>query len=101
MKIKTGDTVLIIAGDDKSRTGKVISVFPKENKLLVGGINIQKRHTRPKKEGEKGQIVEKPGPIAVSNVKFVCPKCNKPTKLAVKKEGKKKLRVCKNCGQTV
>jgi len=101
MKIKTGDTVLIIAGDDKSRTGKVVSVFPKENKLLVGGINIQKRHTRPKKEGEKGQIVEKPGPIAVSNVKFVCPKCNKPTKLAVKKEGKKKLRVCKNCGQTV
>lgn len=101
MKIKTGDTVLITAGDDKSRTGKVIKVFPKESKLLVEGINIQKRHKRPKKEGEKGQVVEKSGAIALSNVKLICPKCNKPTRLAVQKEAKKKLRVCKNCGQTL
>lgn len=101
MKIKTGDTVLITAGDDKSRTGKVIKVFPKERKVLIEGINIQKRHKRPKKEGEKGQIVEKSGAIALSNVNLICPKCNKPTRLGIKKEGKKRLRVCKNCGQTL
>ena len=97
MKVKKGDTVLIIAGDDKGRKGKVIKVFPKKNKILVEGINIQKKHVRPRREGEKGQIIEKPGPIDVSNVKVICPKCGKPTKVGYTKVKNKKFRVCKVC----
>jgi len=97
MFIKQGDTVSIIAGDDRGRTGKVIKVFPKAEKVLIEGINLQKKHHRPRKEGEKGQIVEKPGPISVSNVKLICPKCNKPTKVGYRKTGDKKIRICKKC----
>jgi len=90
MKIKKGDTVLITAGDDKNRSGKVIRVLSKKDQLLIEGINLQKKHRRPKKEGEKGQVVEKPGPVSISNVKLICPKCNKPTK----------KRVCQNCNNS-
>jgi large subunit ribosomal protein L24 len=100
MKIKKGDTVLIIAGNDKSRTGKVIKVFSENQKILVEGINLQKRHKRPRKEGEKGQIIEKSGAISISNVKLICPKCNKPAKINITRDKKTRLRVCKNCNQT-
>ena len=93
MKIKADDKVIIKAGDDKGRTGKVIRVFPEKGRVLIEGINILKKHTRPKKEGEKGQIVEKPGPVAISNVKLICPKCGKPTKTGVSN----KKRFCKKC----
>ncbi|MCD6429433.1 50S ribosomal protein L24 [bacterium] len=97
MKIKKGDTVLIIAGDDKGRKGKVIKVIPKEERILVEGINIQKKHVKPRREGEKGQIIEKPGPIHISNAKVICPKCGKPTKIGYVKIKDKKFRVCKIC----
>jgi len=100
MKVKKGDTVLIIAGDDRGRKGKVIKAMPKEQRIIVEGINIQKKHVKPRREGEKGQIVEKPGPIHVSNVKVICPKCGKPTKIGYQKVGDKKFRKCKICNQT-
>lgn len=97
MKIRKGDTVLVKKGDDRGRTGKVMKVFPIKGSILVEGINIQKKHRRPKKEGEKGQIVEKPGLMSISNVQLICPKCNKPTRVGIKLENKKKKRVCKKC----
>ncbi len=96
--IKQGDTILIIAGDDRGRTGKVIKVSSSGARAQVEGVNIQKKHHRPKKEGEKGQVVEKLGFISVSNVKLVCPKCGKPTKVGyTRTEDTRKKRICKKC----
>ncbi len=97
MKIKKNDTVLIIAGKDRNRKGKVLEAFPIKARVLVEGINIRKKHVRPKKQGEKGQVIESPGPISVSDVKFICPKCNKATRIGYKVENKKKTRICKKC----
>jgi len=104
MKIKTGDTVLLIAGKDKNKKGKVIQVFPKNNKIIVDGLNIVKKHVRPKKSGEKGQKVEVPRPFNASNVKIICPGCKKATRVGfnmIKKGKEKKVRVCKKCKQNI
>ena len=95
MKIHKGDQVLIIKGKDRGKKGKVLRGFPKENKVLVEGVNIRKRHRRPKKEGEKGQIVELPSPLHVSKIKIICSKCGKPVKIGYKKEPR--VRICKKC----
>ena len=97
MKIIKGDQVLIITGKDRGRKGKVLRGFPQAAKVLVEGINIKKVHKKPKKEGEKGQVVELPAALDVSRVKLICPKCSKPTRIASKQENNKKSRVCKKC----
>lgn len=106
MKIKKGDQVLIISGKDRGRTGKVLRAFPKKGKVLVEGINLHKKHIRPKREGEKGETVEIPFPLDVSNVKLICPKCKKATRVGYKLEklesGKKrKVRICKKCKEEI
>ena len=101
MKIKKGDTVLIISGKDKGKKSKVLEAFPRQNKITVERVNIVKRHRRPKREKEKGQIVEVPKPIDVSNVKFVCPKCSQPTRLGYRLTKKGKYRICKKCNQEI
>jgi large subunit ribosomal protein L24 len=97
MKIKKGDTVLIISGKDKGRTGKVIKALPKENKVIVEGLNLVKKHLRPKRSGEKGQIVSIPQPLYVSKVKLICPKCKKPTRVGYEISNDQKFRRCKKC----
>lgn len=111
MKIKKGDTVLIISGKDVGRTAKVLKSLPKEGKVLVEGVNFKKKHVRPKKQGEKGQIISVPGPLDVSNVKLVCPKCGKAVRIGYKivddpssrgSSGQvKKFRICKKCKSEV
>jgi len=101
MKIKKGDQVLIISGKDKGRKGKVIEALPSQGRILVEGINLKKKHVKPKKQGEKGQIVELPGPLQSSNVKIICPKCSKPVRVGYKMEGKNKFRICKKCNQEI
>ncbi len=109
MKIKKNDTVLIISGKDRGKKGKVLDVLPKINKIVVEGVNIVKKHQRPRRQGEKGQIVELPKPIDVSNVKLICPKCGKPTRVGyrVVKDvsqtslRQKKFRFCKKCKQEI
>jgi large subunit ribosomal protein L24 len=86
--IKKGDTVKVLAGKEKGRSGKVLEVFPKENRLAV-------RFSRPKRRGEKGQRLELPGPMNVSKVMLICPNCGKPTRVA--HDGG--LRKCKKCGR--
>lgn len=101
MKIKKGDNVLIIKGKDRGKTGKVIKALPKENKVVIEGLNLVKKHIKPRRQGEKGKIVEIPRPIYVSNVKLICPNCNKPTRVGYKFEGEEKYRYCKKCQQLI
>ncbi len=101
MKIKKGDTVLIISGKDRKKKGKILQVFSKENRILVEGINLRKKHRKPRKSGEKGQIIQLPAPIDVSNVKLLCPKCGKATRVGYKLGEKKKYRICKKCEQEI
>ena len=99
MKIKKGDTVLIISGKDRGRKGKVLKVFPENLSLLIEGINLRKKHLKPKKEGEKGQIVEIPAKIYFSKVKLICQKCGKGSRVGYKIREGKKYRICKKCSQ--
>jgi len=101
MKIRKDDIVLIISGKDKGRKGKVIEALPKEARVIIENINLRKKHIKPRKSGEKGQIVELPGPLNVSNVKIVCPRCSKAARVGYKLEGKKKFRICKKCNQEI
>lgn len=98
MLIKKDDNVKIISGKDAGKTGKVTVVLPKENRIVVDGINVRKKHSRPRKQGKKGQIVQIAMPIHASNAVIVCSSCNKPTRISKKLVGRKKIRVCKKCG---
>jgi large subunit ribosomal protein L24 len=108
MKIRKGDQVLIIKGKDRGKKGKVLRGFPKKNQVLVEGVNIKKKHRRPRREGEKGEIIEVPAPIYVSNVKLICPKCKRPTRVGYKEKPKTKnqkpktkIRICKKCKEEI
>lgn len=102
MKIKKGDKVLIIAGKDLSKTGKVLKVLPKVNKALVEEVNLVKKHQRSRRQGQKGQIINLPKPIDVSNVKIICTKCGKATRIGyerrqLEKNKTQSIRICKKC----
>ncbi len=101
MKIKKNDQVLIISGKDRGRKGKVLTVFPKQGKVAVEGINIKKKHVKPKKSGEKGQIIEIAAPLNVSNLKIVCPKCGVGSRVGYNIKGNRKARFCKKCSQEI
>ncbi|MFH1509760.1 MAG: 50S ribosomal protein L24 [Candidatus Nealsonbacteria bacterium] len=101
MKIKKDDKVLIVSGKDKGKQGKVSNSFPMDKKIIVEGFNLKKKHQKPKKQGEKGQIVLIPGRIPVSNVKLICPKCSKPTRVGYKVNEKNKVRICKKCNEEI
>jgi len=102
MHIKTNDTIVVLSGRDKGKQGKVMSADPKGGKVLVEGVNVAKRHKKPRKQGEPGGIITKETPIYANKVMRVCPKCSKPTRPAhnVKDDGKK-VRVCKKCGAEI
>ena len=101
MKIKKSDNVLIITGKDKGRKGKVLKAFPREGRIIIEGINIRKKHVKPKRSGEKGQVVQVPLAIDVSNVKLLCPKCGKAARVGYKLTEDKKQRICKKCGEKI
>ncbi|MGC8880677.1 MAG: 50S ribosomal protein L24 [Minisyncoccia bacterium] len=101
MEIKKGDLVLITKGKDKGKSGKVIRTLPKENRLIIDGLNLIKKIKRPKKTDEKGEIMSVPGPISRANVKLICPNCKKPTKIGHLIENGKKYRKCKKCGAKI
>jgi large subunit ribosomal protein L24 len=101
MKIKKGDTVLIISGKDRGKRAKVLDVFPASNRAVVEGVNLRKKHVKPKKSGQKGQIVQLPGPFDISNAKLICSKCGKATRVGYKISEKNKFRICKKCGQEI
>jgi len=97
MKIHKNDTVQITTGRDKGKQGKVMKVDPKGGKILVDGINLVKKHRKPKKQGEKGEVVSVPRYMDVSNAMIVCGSCSRPTRIGYRKENDKKVRFCKKC----
>ncbi len=101
MKIKKGDTVKVLSGNDKGKTGEVLEVIPKTQKVIVKGVNVRKRHVKPKRQGEEGGIIPVECSIDSSKVNVVCPKCNKPTRIGYLVEGDTKVRVCKKCGSKI
>jgi large subunit ribosomal protein L24 len=97
MKIHKGDTIKIITGKDKGKTGKVLKVLTKKNRVLVDGLNLYKKHVRPKRQGEKGEVVSVPRPMDVSNVMIFCSSCNKAVKVGYHFDAGKKIRICRKC----
>ena len=101
MHIKRDDTVKVIAGVDKNKTGKVLEVLPSEGKVIVEGVGMVTKHTKPRKQGEVGGLVKKEAAIDASKVMHICSKCNKPTRIGRKVlEDGKKVRICKHCNET-
>ena len=107
MRIKSGDKVKVIAGKDKGKKGKVLQVFKSKNKASVEGLNLAIKNMRPRRQNEKGQKIEFPAPMNISNLMLICPKCNKPTrvkyKLLDKSDSKKnkKTRICTKCKELI
>lgn len=107
MKIRKNDTVMVISGNDKGKTGKVLKVFPKESKIIIEGINLRKRHTKPSQKSPQGGILEKEAPINASNVMILDPKTNETTRIGSKiilddKTGKKKIvRISRATGEMI
>ncbi|MBI2100779.1 MAG: 50S ribosomal protein L24 [Candidatus Vogelbacteria bacterium] len=98
MKLKKGDTVIIRAGKDRGRTGKILRVLPQENKLVVEGINLFKRRVRPKKAGEKGEVVAVAYPLPAAKLMIKCVRCGRGSRVGFRLAGSKKFRFCRKCG---
>lgn len=101
MKIKKGDNVMVLSGNDKGKTGEVLEVIPKTHKIIVKGVNIRKKHIKPRKQGDEGGIIPIECAIPSSKVAVVCPKCGKPTRIGYKEEKDGKVRVCKKCATVI
>ncbi len=102
MKILKGDTVKILIGRDAGKTGKVLRADSKNHSILVEGLNLLKRHVRPKKQGEKGQIISLPAPLNISKAMLLCPSCKKATRVGYRIEkGDTKSRYCKKCNSVI
>ena len=99
-KIRKGDKVIVLSGRDKGRTGEVFEVRPSDNKALGRGVNLVKRHQKPRGQGMPGGIIDKEAAIPACKVMLLCPACKKATRVGHKflEDGKKKARVCKKCG---
>ncbi len=101
LHVKKGDTVVVLSGKDKGKEGKILAAQPKNGKVIVEGVNVVKRHSKPSQANPQGGIISKPAAIASSKVMLVCPNCKKPTRIAHKIEDGKSKRVCNKCGEVI
>ena len=101
MKLRKGDTVKILSGNDKGKTGEILEIIPKTEKIVVKGINIRKKSVKPRRQGEQGGIIPSEASIHSSKVALVCPKCGKATRVGYLVEKDEKVRVCKKCGAKI
>jgi large subunit ribosomal protein L24 len=102
MQIKKNDNVMVVSGKEKGKRGRVIAVYPTTNRILIEKLNMIKRHTKPNQQLRQGGILEKESPIAASNVKLICAKCDKPTATSRKVQGDgTRNRVCKSCNEII
>ena len=101
LKVKKGDTVKVLSGNDRGKTGEVLEIIPKTEKIIVKGINIRKKHVKPRRQGEEGGIISVECPIHLSKVNVVCPKCGKATRIGFEMDKENKIRVCKKCGTKI
>lgn len=98
MKLKTGDQIIVLRGKDKGRKGKIQKVYPKKRKVLIPGINVYKKHLKPRGEGKPGGIIDKVLPLPIANVALICPKCNQSSRVGYQLTKGEKQRICKKCG---
>jgi large subunit ribosomal protein L24 len=102
LKVRKGDEVVVIAGKDRGKRGKVQEVRRTDGKVVVAGVNIAKRHRKPNpSKNDKGGIIEQPMPLAMGKVMVICPHCGKPTRVAHRVDEDAKERVCKRCGESI
>jgi large subunit ribosomal protein L24 len=104
LRIRRGDTVEVIAGNDKGARGKVLRAYPVDGRVVVESVNIRKKHQRPRQAGRsqtQAGIIQFEAPVHVSNVMLVCPKCDKPTRVGVRRQDGQAIRVCKKCGEDI
>lgn len=99
LSIKKGDEVKVLSGKDKGKRGKVLSVLPKSEKVVVEGLNVHVRFSRPRRRGEKGQRLELPSPLHLAKVMLICPHCGKQTRVGHEINDKGNFRKCKKCGK--
>jgi len=97
MNIKKNDIVKVLAGKDRGKTGKVLNVNSKSRRVIIEGLNVYKKHMKPKKQGEKGEIVKLNRSIDISNAQVICPNCKQSTRVGFRTENDNKLRFCKKC----
>ena len=101
MKIRKDDKVVVLAGKDKGKQGKVLVADPKGGKVVVEGVNVATKHQKPQGQNKEGGIIKIETPLYVSKVQLVCPKCGKGTRVGYKLADGKKVRVCKKCGAEI
>ena len=101
MKVKKNDTVLVLTGKDAGKTGKVLVAMPKSERVIVEGVNLQKKHKKARSAQEQSSIITTEGAIAVSNVEVICPVCKKATRVGYSVVDGKKVRICKKCGASL
>ncbi|RME68074.1 MAG: 50S ribosomal protein L24 [Nitrospirae bacterium] len=102
LRVKKDDTVVVLSGKDKGKRGRVLRVIPEKERVVVEKVNIIKKHARPSPKYGQGGIIEMEGPVHISNVMLVCPRCDKPTRIGNKiLEDGRKVRVCKKCKEVI
>lgn len=102
MKFKKGDTVKLISGNDKGKQGKILAVLPAKGMMVVDGLNLKKKHMKPRAQGKKGEMVRFPAPVPQSRAMLVCPSCAMAARVGMRTDDAgKKARVCKRCGKEI
>ncbi len=101
IKLRVDDTVIVNSGVDAGKKGKILKVLRADNKVVVQGVNIRTKHTKPRRQGEQGGIVKVESPIHISKVNYYCDKCGKGVKLGVQVKDGKKIRVCRKCNTEI
>ena len=101
MRIKKGDQIIILSGKDKGKQGKVSKTLPDDNKLVVEGLNLRKKHTKSRQADKKGEMILIPSPLHISRVQMVCKHCSKPARIGYQVDNGNKSRICKKCHQAL
>jgi large subunit ribosomal protein L24 len=101
MHVRRGDKVKVIAGKENGKEGKVLHSYPEKQRVMVEGMNIVKRATRPSQQNPQGGIMQHEGTMHVSNVMLICPSCSQPTRVGRRREAGERVRVCKKCGKDI
>lgn len=97
MKLHKGDNAIMLSGKDRGKTGKIVMLMPETGKIVLEGLNLMKRHTRSRQQGQHGQIVSKERAVSAASVAVICKSCGKPTRVGYRLEGDTKIRICKKC----
>ena len=97
----SGDTVMVLTGDDRGKKGRVVQMLPKTNRAIVDAVNVVTKHAKPTRSAPQGGRIEKPAPVHVSNLQLICPSCSKPTKAVIKVNGTERDRTCRLCHESL